>query len=360
MDAQRQTFGDTECRAFWDDRAVRTAFPLYFTSWFLDFTVEVSNSEVAHQYLDEQGGSHRAMLPMATKFHPEVGRVANSMPWYGSLGGVALATGEPDSTRAELLQQVKSWQRENDVTYAAVNLTPDEMPFIQIYKDVLKPDVVHRRRAQVTRLPRISRDIKEDLMAVLHPKARNAVRKGLSQGLTIERTDSAEAWQALARIHGENLTKLGGRPKPLETFHLLRKYAPAHALSLTQARLGEAIVASLLLLRVGRTIEYLTPAVDVNYRSSQALSALIWTEMLQGAREGIRRWNWGGTGWNQSSLHRFKERMGGITHNYATLVMCSEVGILSLPSISGGLPSGLQDYFLFPFPAMSPVAGSHT
>lgn len=347
--------GDTIRRGFWDKEALRLSFPLYFTSWFQDFTVEVSGSRPGHHYLASSDGTDMAMMPMATKWSDELGLVANSMPWFGSLGGVLTAPEDADSSRILLLRQAESWFRDNDVAFASINLTPEEMRFLPVYQEILKPQVVHRRRAQVTALPEAGEEVEERLMRVFHPKARNAVRKGLAQGFRIERCDSEEAWSSLVRIHSENMELLGGRAKSTETYRLLRKHAPQASVSLTLAKLGERVVAALLLLRVGRTIEYITPAVDPAYRETQALSALIWTEMLSGVIDGALIWNWGGTGWGQSSLHRFKERLGGVTTDYVTIVVCSDQGLRSLPRIENSLPAEVQDYFLYPFSRVRPI-----
>jgi len=185
-------------------------------------------------------------------------------------------------------------------------------------------------------------------MATFHTKTRNAVRKGLSAGLVIERCNAQSDWERLLWIHTENMAVLGGRAKTLQDFHQLRANAPKQSLILTRARLGGQTVASLLLIRVGNTIEYITPAVDARHRSTQALSALIWTEMLQAIHDGVTFWNWGGTGWNQDSLYRFKSRLGGRQENYVTLVMRSPEGRAIEQKLGGQLPPDAGNLFVFP------------
>jgi hypothetical protein len=337
----------------WDQRARQLRFPLYFTSWFLDFATTVSQGTPVHQYLVQGTDRNMAMLPLAAKETAELGLVANGMPWFGSLGGVLLADQAPQDCRGRLLQGVASWLDSASVGFASINVTPDEMPYLAEYEEILRPNVVYSRRTQVTSLPPRGPRAAERLMAIFHPKARNAVRKGLAVGLTIERSDDDEAWQALVHLHEKGMLILGGRAKTTKTFDLLRSFAPSESIILTRAVLDGQTIAALLLCKVGGSLEYITPAVDANYRHTQALSALIWSEMLRGIDDGMQTWNWGGTGWEQDSLFRFKSRLGGHTVPYATLSRYSDNALNKLRAIGPVLPATLLDYYLYPFSKLS-------
>jgi len=64
-----------------------------------------------------------------------------------------------------------------------------------------------------------------------------------------------------------------------------------------------------LLFYYGKTIEYFTPVFRNEYRSYQPMSLLIYQAMVDGAKAGYERWNWGGTWENQEGVYRFKSKM---------------------------------------------------
>ena len=323
-------------------------FPMYFTSWFMDFACEVSGGSRSNRTVSD-GADQSAVIALVGRHDADLGLVINSLPWFGGYGGVAVAPEAPAGVRLELLAEVRSVFEHPSVGFATINLAPNEMAHIDTYTRQLRPRLVVPRRTQVTMLPAGQAEREESLMSLFHPKARNAVRKGLGGGFRMETVDTDEAWEGLARLHATNMARVGGRPKSLDSIRLLRARVPAEHRRLTVARSGDRAVAALLTIRVGSTVEYLIPAVDEPQKSSQVLSALIWHEMLQACTTGATRWNWGGTGWQQESLLRFKSRRGGKLVPYATLVTCTDDAIGVLRGMSGRLPGGLMDYYLYPF-----------
>ncbi|MDP1878059.1 MAG: GNAT family N-acetyltransferase [Actinomycetota bacterium] len=336
-------------RAAWDDVMARTQpFPMYFTSWFTDFACDVSGGARIERSVAE-GGDLMATMVMASRDDDQVGRVLNSLPWFGSYGGVALAPGAPGQARTEVLDGVRPLIDDPSVGFAAINLVPSEMAHISEYASVLSPRKVVPRRTQVTALPPGPAGLEESLMDRFHPKARNAIRKGLGQGFRVDVQDTDEAWATLTALHAASMARVGGRAKSAETLRRLREHVPPGNRRLALAHSQRGPVAALLTTRVGRTVEYLVPAVDEEFRATQALSALIWHEMLEASATGARWWNWGGTGWRQESLLSFKARLGGTVVDYATLVWCTDHALRILRDLGGTLPIGLLDYYLYPF-----------
>lgn len=333
-------------------------FPMYFTPWFLNFVSAASNSYECHEVLRSDSTTVSGFFPMSCRTHHDLRLVINGMPWFGSLSGVLLDRRASQHARESLLCAVKERVETSGATFATFNLAPDEMPFLSRYLQILKPAYLVPRRTQVTSLPFMGEGLEERLMGLFHPKARNAVRKGLSVGFEIERSNAQSDWEKLFLIHSQNMAALGGRAKRMRDFELLRTVAPEGSLTLTKAKLGEKTVALLLLVRVGNTLEYITPTIDSEYRSTQALSALIWTEMLQASLDGFEYWNWGGTGWSQQSLHRFKLRLGGRQENYVTLVLRSPEGRGLEKKLGDNLPPDLADFFVYPTGELKAMSAS--
>lgn len=339
-------------RDAWDDAMARTQpFPMYFTSWFTDFACDVAGGTRIERSVSGGDGPLATMV-LASRDDDQFGRVLNSLPWFGSYGGVALAPEAPARARTQVLDGVRPLIEDPSVGFTAINLVPSEMAHISEYVQVLSPRKLVPRRTQVTTLPTGRAALEESLMSRFHPKARNAIRKGLGQGFRVDVEDTDEAWAALAALHAASMARIGGRAKSTETLRRLREYVPPGNRRLAVAHSQGGAVAALLTTRVGSTVEYLVPTVHAEFRATQALSALIWHEMLEASATGARWWNWGGTGWQQETLLSFKSRLGGTVVEYATLVWCTDQALRILRDLDGKLPSRLLDYYLYPFPEL--------
>jgi len=325
-------------------------FPMYFTKWFLAFVAEVTEGEPFGGPDGLRIGDAR--LPIVSKADGDLGIVINSLPWYGSLGGINSETPIVASDRIELLQQVESKVFQESATFMALNVVPTEMPYIDSYRSILRPGIEVRRRTQVTELPNsLKGDAQTQLLNLLHPKTRNAIRKGLFQefDIRVSYAEDLKVVNDLYLLHAENMAVMGSPPKPLSHFISLKQHAPEGALRIIAAYCEGEMIAALLTVTVGSTLEYLTPVIDQRFRSTQILSALIWFEMLDAIKRNVRWWNWGGTGWTQDSLYRFKSRFGGVPIEYLTLVNYSESGLKRLNQLGNFVPRSLEYFYVFPF-----------
>ena len=67
----------------------------------------------------------------------------------------------------------------------------------------------------------------------------------------------------------------------------------------------------MLLFYFKDTVEYFIPAIDIEWKKEQPLSALIHIAMYDAIKEKkIVKWNWGGTWTTQKGVYHFKSRWG--------------------------------------------------
>lgn len=246
------------------------------------------------------------------------GPVVNSLPFYGSHGGV-LTTG-PDAIepKRSLLDAFHARNARTGASWATLitnPLNPD---------DVIaepSPNYGDERTGQFTPLPKAtsSGEAQELLLAQCHQKTRNMIRKGLKAGYRISHDSSPEAMEQLADLHRENMEAIGGLAKPKKVFEAIRdifEYDVDYRIYRADAESGEC--ASLMLVFYFKGfVEYFTPCVAESHRSNQPLSALILTAMADGAVErGAEWWNWGGTWLSQDGVYRFKSRWGTLDKPY--------------------------------------------
>ena len=126
----------------------------------------------------------------------------------------------------------------------------------------------------------------------------------------------------LYELHKVDISKKKGVFKPLKFFMNLIEIIPPENIKLYVAYIDGKFAAGLLLLYYNKTVEYITPVINEEYKSYQVLSKIIFEAMVDASIKGFKIWNWGGTWIEQESVHRFKKRWGSkqLTYSYLTTV----------------------------------------
>lgn len=235
--------------------------------------------------------------------------VINSLPFYGSNGGVITAPNDLETKNALLQSYMDVCVTENALSSVLIESplgTNDEL-----YRQTLKPDFIDERIGQLTFFDESIID-SESLMQKLHYKTRNTIRKAQKLGLHVYEGNTAEIKTFLVETHKQNIEALGGLSKPSLFFDLLfstltydKEYKIFYAVnSQNQPE------AALLALYFNKTVEYFTPVVKPEFRSNQSLSLIIYEAMLDALSNGFNSWNWGGTWLSQIGVYQFKHRWG--------------------------------------------------
>lgn len=306
---------------------------------FRDFLIELLGC--GQEYVVAlRGGDVVGLLPVLCA-RSGAGRICNSLPFFGTNGG-PLAQ---DAEAARLL--AGAW---NDITAASDVLaaTLVENPFAPA-----PPPVEHThgdvRIAQFTDIA-CTHDHREAILARIDGAARRNVAKAQRHGFRVER--DAARMDDLRRLHRENMTAIGGLPKPDRFFDLVpRLFREGEDFDLYTAADADGIAAALLLFYAPHTVEYYTPAIAVDKRPCQPLSLLLAEAMADAARRGHRRWNWGGTWRSQTGVYRFKRKWGAqeARYHYATRVNAPD--LLQWPKAR--ILHEFPHFYVVPFDALS-------
>lgn len=276
-----------------------------------------------------EGGEIRGVMPLLAS-----DGVLNSLPYYGSNGGVL--ADEPEAAAA-LIAAYNELARSVS-THAA---TVVENPFVPGDNRSLARTHGDERIAQWTDLPAQG----------IEASARRNVRKARDAGVVVER-DPGEL-SALHAIHDQNIRALGGRPKSPRFFELAGELLePERDFQLYVARREGRMIAGLLTLRFNRTVEYYTPAIDHDSRSLQPLAAILEVALAEAADSGFTRWNWGGTWESQSGVHRFKRKWGAREGRYRYHVQVNDASLLD--SAPEALLDRFPGFYVAPFAALEP------
>jgi hypothetical protein len=307
--------------------------------------------EIEDRYLlaMEDDGSVRAALPLFA-IRGAYGTVLNSLPYYGSSGGI-IRRGQDEVASAALMEAFNELSRSLDCVASTVVSSPldDDQDF---YRRFVRPDYVDRRIGQLTRLvPNPAGIGEEELMVSFHHKTRNMIRKARKLGVEVREEMGKEALSFLSETHMENMREIGGQSKSIRFFELLEtqlKFGTDYRIY--TAWQGRARIAALLVLYFNRVVEYGTPVIKKEFRDSQGLSLAIVTAMRNAVREGYIWWNWGGTWVSQDGVYRFKKRWGTMDKDYHYYTRVFDRSLLS--RTPGELVSAYPNFYVLPFSAL--------
>ena len=275
-----------------------------------------------------EGGELRGVLPLL-----ELRGVLNSLPYYGSNGGVLADSPRVlDALLAAYAQLAAS----------ARSATLVENPFERAPYDRLPQTHRDGRIAQWTELP----------AAGIEPSARRNVRRAAEAGIVVDRDESE--LPRLHELHEENIRALDGRPKERRFFELLPQRLGG-AFELWVARREGRTVAALLTLLFNRTVEYYTPAIEHDARPLQPLAAILDAALADAAARGFARWNWGGTWDSQTGVHRFKRKWGAREARYAYHVQVNDETLLD--ATPAELLERFPGFYVLPFAALREPVG---
>jgi hypothetical protein len=271
-------------------------------------------------------GQILGVLPSFIKDVPGRGSVANSLPFYGSHGGVITANNNKQVVSA-LLTHFRDFVEDRGCLSSTVITSPFDED-LSLYEECTGFTTTDSRIGQLTLLPERGDNSAQIVMDSLHQKTRNMVRKAEKQGISV----SDKQWQGginfLAETHADNMEQIGGMAKPIRFFELVEStFVYGTDYRIYTAWHDNEPVAALLLFYFKDTVEYFTPVIVQQHRSNQPLSLLIHRAMSDAVDKGFRWWNWGGTWHTQEGVYQFKRSWRAIDmpYKYFTTVMDQKV-----------------------------------
>ena len=315
---------------------------VYYSTIYKDF-LEAFLEEKSFYFILKENDEIVAMLPSMLKVNKRYGNVLNSLPFYGSNGGVISISNSEEVNRI-LIQAFSQFAIENNCISSTIITSPFE-DMIDWYEENVDYTFKDQRVGQITRMS----DNKEDLMSIYHYKTRNTVRKSLNGLKKIDYKNGLDYLDFIIDTHKENLTAINGLYKPRSFFEeVVRKFKYNENLRI-YIGFGEndQPISGLLNLYYNKTVEYFSPVTVSTYRELQPLSGLIYQAMEDAISNGYQWWNWGGTWLSQGGVYQFKSRWGTADHNYYYYTKIYDNSVLTLsPEV---LLSEYPYFFVLPF-----------
>jgi len=313
---------------------------LYHQLNYIQFAAELLTAEVEVFGIFE-GTNLVAACPWIVK-DGEYGKVYNSLAYYGSNGGVICTNPSiKNQFENEMMEQIEG--RACSIAYISSTFAENRLQ--------TRPDYfLQERLAQVSSFPKITTTAEEDLMQVCHPKNRGKIRKGLKENISVKTVSESSFLQ---NIHQQNMKAIGVEPKSAEFFEdLPHFFNPGVDYKIYELTIDESLACAILVFYHKETMVYFTPALAHEFRNKQPLSALIYTIMVEGMKQGYKYWDWGGTPKSNEDLYKFKKRWGTEDRRY--FYQSKIINSLILDASSKQLQSAYPGMFVAPYDALMP------
>lgn len=260
-------------------------------------------------------------FPLFLKRNQKYGNVLNSLPFFGSNGGIVVSdfASKKDNIKKVLLEGMHSLAEQESVVTSTIVSNPlaNDADF---YESHACHSFRDKRIGQVSPLPVRREGIEElqyALFEMFHQKTRNCIRKAQKSGIVVTHSGSLEAMEILASLHRQNLEAIGGLVKTWSVFKTIREtfvYDQDYRVYL--AHKDGVAISALLVFFYNYVAEYFTPASLESARIYQPMSLLVYEGMQEAVCRGCRHWNWGGTWLTQPGVYQFKSRWGTVDHPY--------------------------------------------
>lgn len=309
-----------------------------------------------------EGDNIVGALPTFIKRHGD-GVVLNSLPFYGSHGGVILRKGvEEDQarqTRNRLLDQLMQECSKLHVALSTIITSPFERGLAD-YKRGLSPRYVQDRIAQMVALHPGGQE--SDLVAGFESRCRRSIRKAVRSKISVRvmQEDEPSLIYRIYEMHTENMRRTGAPVKPKIFFERIHDFFDLHQdYEIYVAECQNQTIAALLVFYFNGVAEYFVPAVDVEHRQLNPMHMILVSAMVDASRRGMSIWNFGGTHQVMDGVYLFKRSFGARDYRYYYLTSAfSDLSrfIDLKPSKIGSIYTW---FYVLPYSELSDDSGHH-
>jgi len=239
------------------------------------------------------------------------GKVINSLPFFGSHGGVLSNDFE---IKKQLLKMMNNYISENDILSSVIITNPFNTEN-SIYEKFYNYNFVENRFTQCINLKSKTNEL---AWKNFEKRVRWTIKKCEKNNLSVKivklnKKNSTDFYEVY-RI-GMEIKK--GRLKPPEFFNYIKSnFEDNQDYDVFVAYKGDLPIAYLLVLYYYPFAEYYMPAFKKEWSNSQGTSLLIWESIKHSIEKNIEFYNFGGTLANQKDLYLFKRGWGSVDYTY--------------------------------------------
>lgn len=271
----------------------------------------LENSLEAENYFIQvkEGEQIKGILPFFVK-SSKFGKVVNSLPFFGSYGGVI--SEEPQVAKI-MLDELNRFNQENNVLSSVII----ENPFSSIqgiYEKYFKYNTIDARQTQCT----ILNKQESELFQTFEKRVRWSIKKSEKNNVKIKKEPlSTKIISDFFNLHKKNMQSKNGQFKEQSFFELIKKiFKVGNEYDVFVGYYDEIPISFLLVFYYKNFSEYYIPEQNPNFKNLQSASKLIWESMKESIKKKITHYNFGGTPKDNQTLYRFKRGWNAEDYDY--------------------------------------------
>ena len=254
-------------------------------------------------------------IPVYLKKNKEYGNVMNSSPFSGSNGGFIVDSRidylEKKEIKKELLERYDELAVEKNCVLSTIITSPFDRDIL-FYEDNLDYKFRDYRLGHIKEFDISFNDSEESMLRTIRRIRRRAITKS-KKNLKLEYSNN---FKDISELHRKNIEERGVF-KPFRFFELIKKYFKEGEYELSYALMNGERIAGVLVFHFKDTVEYFSTGFDIEYKSEQATTFLIYEVMKKSIGKGFKYWNFGGTTLPaQKGVADFKKSWGSYEYPY--------------------------------------------
>ena len=312
----------------------------YYSLEFRELLIRTLNCSAIYLTALDLSGNPIGILPLCYK-RSSLGVVYNSLPFFGPNGGILTS----DHSRSSLIHRMI-------LEYLQLEILKSDFVSCVIYQPLfssnsedyllaLKPDYVESRETLVTNL----------LSELTFNKKLNwDIRKANSFGFQITSKYSESDWYQFIEMLEESETERGIPNKPKRFYEELNLLLSSRSdlAKIYLVKLEQEVISGLIVLLSPNVVSYYSPAVKSKYRSTQALTGLIFHAMQDQKKQGREIWNWERSPDINTGVYNFKKKWGSISFPYSLYVKLNPDIPISIDDAKKLLKEESQFFYIRP------------
>jgi hypothetical protein len=297
----------------------------YHSSKHLRFLEEILDSK-AMAILVKDNDELVGVLPFFMKEN-KYGKVLNSLPFFGSYGGII---SERYEAQKKILEFLNNFNKENELLSSVVISNPFNRND-EIYDKNYTYHNKEERFIQCVDLKNKSQDL---LWNEFEQRVRRSIRKSQKNLISVSVDDiNEQKLERFYQLHKSDMESKSGRPKSPRFFKTLVKYfTQGQDYDILTGLKDSEEIAYLLVFYFSPFTEYYMPAYRSELKNLQSTSLLIWESMKISIERKMEFYNFGGTWKSQNELYMFKKGWNSTDYPYnyyifRDLARINEIGL---------------------------------
>lgn len=286
--------------AEYDDLLMHNDSTFYQSSSHLRFLEKILKNKT--QFITVRDDKRlKGALPFFIK-ESRYGKVINSLPFFGSYGGLIA---EDLETKKKIILFLNEYNKNDDILASVVVSNPFSNDW-HIYEKYFLFNKKEERLAQCLKIDGLDYNA---TWLKFEQRVRRAVRKAEKNQLVIKREELTDnELKGFCDLHIHNIGEKGGKTKPPDFFFNLKEFFKIDSnYDVFSCSKNNTTIAYLLVFYFKNFTEYYMPAYDLKFSDLQPTSLLIWESIKKSIDKKKLLYNFGGTCKNQKSLYRFKK-----------------------------------------------------